>query len=94
MFKTKKLIFYSSKQNQYFYKLDAWSRDLNFHFTLKDCSFGGSKLAKNADSDKYLYSGYNIGFDSHSEFSLPGGSMGKNVIIFKVDMSLSVDIDN
>ena len=29
-----------------------------------------------------------------SEFSLPDGSMGKNVIIFGVDMSSSVHIDN
>ena len=30
----------------------------------------------------------------HSEFSLPDASMGKNVIIFGVDMSSSVHIDN
>ena len=35
------------------YELDAWSRDLNY-FTLKDWLFGGVKLAKNADSDKYV----------------------------------------
>ena len=29
-----------------------------------------------------------------SEFSLPDGSVGKNVIIFRVDMSSSVHIDN
>ena len=37
-------------------------------FTLKDCLFGGVKLAKNAEWDKYVYSGYGIGFDSGSEF--------------------------
>ena len=56
--------------------------------------FGGVKLSKNADPDKYLYSGYGIGFNSCSEFSLPDGSMGKNVIIFGVDISSSVHIDN
>ena len=56
--------------------------------------FEAVKLTKNADPDKYKYSGYSIGFDSHSEFSLPDGSMGKNVIIFEVDMSSSVHIDN
>ena len=56
--------------------------------------FGDVKLTKNADPDKYKYSGYGIEFDSRSEFSLPDGSMGKNVIIFEVDMSSSVHIDN
>ena len=45
------------------------------------------RIAKNAYPDKYVYSGYGIGFDSRSECSLPDGSMGKNAIIFGVDMS-------
>ena len=49
-------------------KFDAWSRDLNSDFTLKDCLFGVVKLAKNDDCDKYVYSGYGIGFGSRSEF--------------------------
>ena len=53
--------------------------------------FGSVKLTDKDDPDKYKYS---IGFDSHSEFSLPDGSMGKMVIIFGVDMSSSVHIDN
>ena len=43
--------------------------------------------------DKYIYNGYGIGFDSRSEFSLHDGSIGKNIIIFGVDMSSSVHID-
>ena len=65
----------------------------NTDFDLKDCLFGSVKLTKNADTDKYKLSGYGIGFDSHSEFSLPDGSMGKNVIIFGVDISSSVHKD-
>ena len=61
---------------------------------LKDFLFGGVKLTKNADQDKYIYSSYSIGFDSRSIFSLPNFDWGKNVIIFGVDMSLSVHIDN
>ena len=57
---------------------------------MKDCLFGGVKLAKNADPDKYVYSGYIIGFDSRSKISLPDGSVGKNIIIFGVDLSWSV----
>ena len=39
------------------------------------------KLNKNADHDRYEYSGYGIGFGVHSQFSLPDGSWGKNVHI-------------
>ena len=63
-------------------------------FTLKECLFGDVKLAKNPNPDKYLYSGYVIGFDLRSEFSLPDSGMHKNVIISGVDMTLSVHIDN
>ena len=48
----------------------------------------------NADLDKYKYSGYGIELESLSEFSFTDGSMEKNVIIFGVDMSSSVHIDN
>ena len=65
-----------------------------FWFTLKDCLFGCVKLAKNADPDKYVYSRYGIVFDSPTEFSLPDGGVDKNVIIFGVDMSSDVHIDN
>ena len=41
-----------------------------------------------------IYSGYSIAFDSRSEFLLPDGSLGKNVIVFGADMSSSVHIDN
>ena len=52
------------------------------------------KLAKTACSHKYLFSGYGTRFDSGSEFSLPNGSVGKNVIIFGVGMSSSVHVNN
>ena len=41
------------------YELDTWPRDLNPDFTL----FGGDKLAKNGDPDKYVYRDYSIAFD-------------------------------
>ena len=50
------------------YKLDTWSWDLNSDFTLKDCLFEGVKFAKNADLNKYLYSGYSTGLNLRSEF--------------------------
>ena len=76
------------------YELDTWTKDLNSDFTSKYCLFRAVKLAKNADPDKYVYSGYGIRFNSHSELSLPDGSMSKNVIIFGVDLSSSAHINN
>ena len=37
---------------------------------------------------------YGVGFDNYIRFSLPDGSVGKNIIIFGVDMRSSVHIDN
>ena len=51
-------------------------------------------MTKNADIDKYGYSGYGIGFDRKSSFSFPGGEFGQNVLIFREDMSSSAHIDN
>ena len=50
------------------YELDRWSRDTNTGSTLKECLRGAVKLTKNADPDKYKYSGYSIRFNSRSEF--------------------------
>ena len=36
--------------------------------TIKNCLFGAVTLTKNADIDKYRYSGYRIGFDRTSSF--------------------------
>ena len=44
------------------YELGA-SSSKNSNPTLKDCLFGTVTLTKNADIDKYKYSGYGIGFD-------------------------------
>ena len=62
--------------------------------TLENCIFGAVSLAKNADIDKYKYSGYGIGFDRKGSFSFPGTGLGRNVIIFGVDMSSSTKFDN
>ena len=56
--------------------------------------FGAVKLTKNAETDKYKYSGCGIEFNSQSAFSLPDGSIRKNVIISGADMSSSVFTDN
>ena len=61
--------------------------------TLEICLFGSVKLTKNADNDKYRYFGYIIGFHRKASFSF-ANEIGKNVIIFGVDMSSSTKIDN
>ena len=69
------------------------ARDLNSDFILQDCLFGGVKLDKNADRDKYSYSEYGIGFDSSSLFTYPDIDWGKNVVIFRKDNSSPVHVD-
>ena len=51
--------------------------------TLKNCLFGAVTLTKNADIEKYKYSGYGIGFDRRSSFSFPGGEFGQNVLFLE-----------
>ena len=62
--------------------------------TIKNCLFGAVTLTKNADIEKYRYSGYAIGFDRRSSFSFTVGGFGQNVSIFGADMSTSIHIDN
>ena len=75
------------------YKLDSRPQNIDTDFILDGSLFGGVKLTKNVDPDKYSYNGYGIGLDIRGECFLTGGSVGENVIIFGVDMS-SVYIDN
>ena len=75
------------------YELGA-SSSHNNDPTLKNCLFGAVTLTKNADIDKYGYSGYGIGFDRKSSFSFPGGGFGQNILIFGVHMSSSAHFDN
>ena len=55
---------------------------------------GAVKLSKNANIDKYKYSGYGIIFDRRVSFVFLSGGFGCNVIIFGADMSSSVHVDN
>ena len=61
--------------------------------TLENYLFRAVSLTKNANINKYKYSGYSIGFDRRGSFSF-GNAAGKSVIIFGVDMSSSTKIDN
>ena len=65
------------------------SINISNYLTQENCLFGAVSLTKNADINKYKYSGYGIRFDRHRSFSFPGIGLGRNVIIFGVDMSSS-----
>ena len=62
--------------------------------TIKSCLFGAVTLTKNADIEKYKYSGYGIRFDRRSSFSFPNGRFGQNVLVFGANMSTSIHVDN
>ena len=61
--------------------------------TLVNCLFRAVTLTKNADIDKYKYSGYRIGFDRGNIYSF-GNGFGRNVITFGADMNTSIHFDN
>ena len=75
------------------YELGGSSSNVNDP-TIKNCLFGAVTLTKNADIEKYKYSGYGIGFDRRSCFSFTGGGFGQNMLTFGEDMSTSILIDN
>ena len=65
--------------------------NISTYSTLENCLFGAVSLTKNADIDKYKYSGYGIGFDRHGFFLI---LVVKLVQIFGVNMSSPTKIDN
>ena len=75
-----------------FYEIDDY-RNISSYPTLENCLFGAAKLKKHIDVDLYKYSGYGIGFGTKGFFSV-GDEIGKNVIIFRVDISSFHHIDN
>ena len=76
------------------YELSFSYQRYDDYSALENCLFGAVKLTKNADIDKYKYFEYGIGFDTRETSSFPSGGFGCNVIIFGVDMSSSVPLDN
>ena len=66
------------------YTLGPQLRNLNTDFTLSNCLFESVKLTKNADLDKYKYTGYSIGFNSSSEFLFTDESYAKNIAILEM----------
>ena len=76
------------------YEINKKDNTTSSDLTLENCLFGAVTSTKNADLDKYGYSGYGTGFDSGLNFSFPGGGFGQNILIFGADMGSSAHIDN
>ena len=55
--------------------------------------FGEVKLTKHINIDLHKYSWYGVGFDRKGVFSI-GDEVGRNMIIFGVDMSSSTHTNN
>ena len=54
--------------------------------------FGTTRIVKNGDKEKYVYSEHGIAFNGKGEWS--SDNTARNVITFDVDNSLSSDTDN
>ena len=94
MFKTRKNYIFSRKNSNHLHCL--WNRksvNISSYPTLENCLYGAVKLTKHADVDQYKYLGCGIRFDRKGLFSV-GNEIGKSVIIFGVDMSSSIKIDD
>ena len=83
------------------YKLDPIASTRDTTFTIQNALFGAMQIAKNADNSKNNYKGYRICFDEGSEFGHTITEEGRahtadarNVLIFGVDMSFSVQTTN
>ena len=76
------------------YEIDLWNYVNSSDPALGNSLFCAVKLVKNADIDKYKYFVYDIAFDMKGTFLFPTGGFGQNVIIFVVDMSSYVHMDN
>ena len=75
------------------YDLDAWSRNPNNIFKLKNCLFGATHIVKNSIKEKYVYRGYRITFDRAGSWSFDNDSV-RNFIVFGIDNSVSSHADN
>ena len=59
------------------YEVNLWNYVYSFNLTLGNSLLGVVKLIKNADIDKYSYSGYSIGFDMKGTFRFPTIGFGR-----------------
>ena len=83
------------------YKLDAIASSRDSTFSMQNALFGAMQITKSADTSKYDYKGYGICFDERSQFGhtiTEGGrahtTNGRNILIFRADMSFTVHKTN
>ena len=57
-------------------------RNLNADFRLGNSLFTSVNLTMNADPNKYLYTGYAIGFNLHTDISLPDVERLEKISLF------------
>lgn len=75
------------------YVVILWPYNLSVEFTIGNCLFGTVKLAKNADVDKYGYSGSCIGFDACSSFLLSNKKeMTEKMLLFLLYMTVHLSM--
>ena len=75
-------------------KLDPISSSRDDTFTVQNALFEAMVITKNADTSKYKYKGYGICFDEGGSLSKGNINNGKNVLIFGVDESSLVHVNN
>ena len=76
------------------YKSDAINNTRNTAYTIQNALFGAVKITKNSDSSKNKYERYGLCFDEGGTFTKGNITNGKNVIIFRADMSFSTHANN
>lgn len=75
------------------YVVIFWPYNLSAEFTIGNCLFGTVKLAKNADVDKYGYSGSCIGFDACPSFLLSNKKeMTEKMLLFLMYMTVHLSM--
>ena len=78
-----------------FIEINLWANYDGTDFPLGNSLFGAVRLTKNADPNKYYYSGYGTGFGTQGKFSLSDVSgFGRNVIIFGIGNGFSAHAGN
>ena len=76
------------------YKSDAINNTRNTAYTIQNALFGEVKITKNSDISKNKYERYGICFDEGGTFTKGNITNGKNVRIFRADMSFSTHANN
>ena len=76
------------------YKLDTVSNIRDDTFTVQNALFGGIKITKNIDTNKYKYEEYGICFDEGGMFSMNNITDGRNVLIFGVHENSVIHSNN